>query len=36
MFDAIARECAQPMLIDTLSGLEGRYQHFNAASSMRA
>jgi hypothetical protein len=36
MFDAIARECAQPMLIDTLTGLEGRDQHFNAISSMRA
>jgi hypothetical protein len=35
MFDAIARECALPMLIDTLSGLEGEDQWFYSADSMR-
>lgn len=35
MFDSIARECAMPMLIDTLSGLESRDQHFIAADSLR-
>ncbi|WP_329344093.1 YaaC family protein [Streptomyces sp. NBC_00663] len=35
MFDAIARECALPMLIDTLSGLEGQDQLFFAAGAHR-
>ncbi|MFJ4201628.1 YaaC family protein [Streptomyces sviceus] len=35
MFDAIARECALPMLIDTLSGLEGVDQLFYAPGALR-
>ncbi|MCX5605394.1 YaaC family protein [Streptomyces phaeochromogenes] len=35
MFDAIARECALPMLIDTLSGLEGEDQFFFDAGTFR-
>ncbi|MCW7946682.1 hypothetical protein AAW14_33060 [Streptomyces hygroscopicus] len=35
MFDAIARECALPMLIDTLAGLEGEDQFFFAAGAFR-
>lgn len=36
LFDAIARECALPILIDTISELEGRDQVFIAAGSFRA
>jgi hypothetical protein len=35
LFDAIARECALPMLIDTFSALEGRDQLFYTAASFR-
>ena len=35
MFDAIARKCALPMLIDTLCGLEGRDYWFYASDAMR-
>lgn len=35
MFDAVARECALPMLIDTLTGLEGKEQYFFAGDSFR-
>ncbi|MFJ9475464.1 YaaC family protein [Streptomyces mirabilis] len=35
MFDAIARECALPMLIDTLAGIEGEDQFFYAADTFR-
>ncbi|MGW4673601.1 YaaC family protein [Streptomyces sp. NPDC004324] len=35
MFDAIARECAIPMLIDTLSGLEGVDQYFFSPGALR-
>ena len=35
MFDAIARECALPMLIDTFSGLERRFNFFRAPDSFR-
>lgn len=35
LFAAIVRECALPMLIDTLSALEGRHQFFYAADSFR-
>lgn len=36
LFDAIARECALPMLIDTFSALEGRDQLFYATASLRS
>lgn len=36
MFDAIARECALPMLIDTLAGLEGREQFYHASNWMKS
>ncbi|MFG5723360.1 YaaC family protein [Streptomyces murinus] len=36
LFDSIARECALPMLIDTISGLEGRDHLFNSSASLRA
>nr|WP_046285603.1 YaaC family protein [Mycobacterium sp. UM_NZ2] len=35
LFDAVARECAVPMLIDTLSRLEGRPQLFRHQGSFR-
>jgi hypothetical protein len=35
MFDAIARECALPMLLDTFSGLEKRANFFYAPDAMR-
>jgi hypothetical protein len=35
LFDAIARECAIPMLIDTLSELEGQDQIFIAPGAYR-
>ncbi|MFF4013960.1 YaaC family protein [Streptomyces sp. NPDC001843] len=35
LFDAIARECALPMLIDTFSALEGRSQLFADADTLR-
>ncbi|MFC1404002.1 MULTISPECIES: YaaC family protein [Streptacidiphilus] len=35
MFDAIARECALPMLLDTLSALEGADQIFNEQGAYR-
>jgi hypothetical protein len=35
LFDAIARECALPMLIDTLTQLEGRPQLFFPKGSLR-
>jgi hypothetical protein len=35
LFDAIARECALPLLIETLVGLERRAQFFYAADSYR-
>jgi hypothetical protein len=36
MFDAIARECALTMLIDTLAGLEGREQFYHASNWMKS
>jgi hypothetical protein len=36
MFDAIARECALPMLIDTFSGLENCTNLFNAPGGAAA
>jgi hypothetical protein len=35
LFDAIARECALPILIDTLIGIEGEPQLFYAEDSLR-
>ncbi|MEU1477051.1 YaaC family protein [Streptomyces sp. NPDC005760] len=35
LFDAIARECAIPMLVDTFSALEGRAQLFIGADTLR-
>jgi hypothetical protein len=35
LFDAVARECAVPMLIDTLGQLEGRPQLFRPRGAMR-
>ncbi|QIB44569.1 YaaC family protein [Streptomyces aureoverticillatus] len=35
LFDAIARECALPMLVDTLAALEGRAQLFADADTLR-
>ncbi|MFJ3510550.1 YaaC family protein [Streptomyces luteogriseus] len=35
LFDAIARECALPMLVDTISALEGRAQLFADADTLR-
>jgi hypothetical protein len=35
LFDAVARECALPMLIDTLTQLEGRPQLFFPGGSLR-
>lgn len=36
LFDAIARECALPVLVDALNGLEGRTQTFYGDESLRA
>jgi hypothetical protein len=36
LFDAIARECALPILVDALNGLEGRTQMFHDDESFRA
>lgn len=35
LFDAVARECALPLLVDVLSGLEGRPQIFWAEDALR-
>jgi hypothetical protein len=35
LFDAIARECALPILVDALTGLEGRAQMFYGDESLR-
>jgi hypothetical protein len=36
LFDAIARECALPSLIDTLCALENKYTQYSAQGSIRA